>query len=100
MNEQLAPDEQRHLQVLQSYVLAMEEGDIDTIANILLEAQHDRELENMVLEVNDFYQQEDQTTADVTDVTLVQQLLLNTLPVTQERSSSVVATAQSSSGSA
>ena len=69
MNERLTPDAQRHLQVLQRYMLAMENGDIDSIAIVLHEAEQDRALENMLLEVNDFYQQEDHTIAEVTDVT-------------------------------
>jgi hypothetical protein len=38
----------------------------------------------MILEVNDFYQQEDHTLAEPVDVTQVQQLLLNTIPATRE----------------
>ncbi len=83
MNEQLTPDVQRQLQVLQRYMLAMEKGDIDTIANILHEAERDRSIENMVLAVNDFYQQEDHTTVDATDVMAIQQLLRTTIPATQ-----------------
>jgi hypothetical protein len=89
MNEQLTPDAQRHLLVLQRYMLAMEEGDIDTITNILHEAEQDRSLENMVLAVNDFYQQEDHVTVDAADALQVQQLLRNTIPVTRELTETV-----------
>ena len=89
MNEQLTPDAQRHLQVLQRYMLAMESGDIDSMAIVLREAEQDRALENMILEVNDFYQQEDHTIADAADVTLAQQLLHNTIPAMRENESSV-----------
>jgi hypothetical protein len=99
MNEQLTPDAQRHFQVLQRYMLAMERGDIDSIALVLRESEQDRALENMILAVNDFYQQEDHTIADVADVTLAQQLLLNTIPAMKENSSSVGSYAQPSSGS-
>src|SRR5947208_2050502 len=75
MNEQLTPDAQRHLHVLQRYMLAMESGDIDSMAIVLHEAEQDRTLENMLLEVSDFYQQEDHTTPKAADVTLANQLL-------------------------
>ncbi len=80
MNEQLTPDTQRHIQVLQRYMLAMESGDVDSMAIVLREAGQDRALERMILEVNDFYQQEDHTLAEPADVALVQQLLLKAIP--------------------
>jgi hypothetical protein len=80
MNEQLTPDTQRHIHVLQRYMLAMESGDVDSMATVLHEAEQDRVLERMILEVNDFYQQEDHTLAEPADVALVQQLLLKTIP--------------------
>ena len=85
MNEQLTPDRQRHLQVLQRYMLAMECGDVDSMAIVLREAEQDRALERMILEVNDFYQQEDHTLAEPADVALAQQLLLNTIPAMREK---------------
>jgi hypothetical protein len=97
MNEQLTPDAQRHFQVLQRYMLAMENGDIDSMAIVLHEAEQDRALENMILEVNDFYQQEDHTITEPADVTLAQQLLHSTLPAMRENASSVGTSAQSSS---
>lgn len=80
MNEQLTPDTQRHMHVLQRYMLAMERGDVDSMATVLREAEQDRALERMILEVNDFYQQEDHTLAEPADVAQVQQLLLQTIP--------------------
>ena len=85
MNEQLTPDGQRHVQVLQRYMLAMESGDTNSMAAVLREAEQDRALERMILEVNDFYQQEDHTLAEPADVALVQQLLLNTIPAMREK---------------
>ena len=76
MNEQLTPDTQKHIQDLQRYMLAMESGDIDSIATVLREAERDRALERMILEVNDFYQQEDHTLAEPAYAAQVQQLLL------------------------
>ncbi len=58
----------------------MESGDVDTIAAVLREAEQDAELERMVLEFNEVYQQEDSTLAQPADVALVQQLLLDTTP--------------------
>ena len=49
MKERLTPDTQRHIQVLQRYMLAMESGDIDSMAIVLCEAEQDRALENMIL---------------------------------------------------
>ncbi len=97
MNEQLTPDAQRHLHVLQRYMLAMESGDMDSMAIVLHEAEQDRALENMLLEVSDFYQQEDHTTPKAADVTLAQQLLLNTIAAKRENETSLGVTAQSSS---
>ncbi len=79
MNEQLTPN-MRRVQVLHRYMCAMESGDVDTIATVLSEAEHDHALERMILEVNEVYQHEDQTIAQPADVALVQQLLLNTIP--------------------
>jgi hypothetical protein len=80
MYEQLTPDTQRHIQVLQRYMLAMERGDVDSIAAVLSEAQQDHALERMILEVNDFYQQEDRTLVDPADVNQAHQLLIHTIP--------------------
>src|SRR5438552_4454553 len=96
MNERLTPDAQRHIQVLQRYMLAMESGDIDSMAIVLREAEQDRALENMILEVNDFYRLEDHTIAEPADVTLAQQRLLNTIPAMREHEPSVRTSAQSS----
>jgi hypothetical protein len=85
MNEQLTPDGQRHFQVLERYMLAMESGDVDSMAIVLHEAEQDRALERMILEVNDFYQQEDHTLVEPADVALAQQLLLNTIPAMREK---------------
>jgi len=97
MNEQLTPDAQRHLQVLQRYMLAMESGDIDSMAIVLREAEQDRTLENMLFEVNDYYQQEDHTMVEAADVSLAQQILLNTILAMRENASSMGISVQSSS---
>jgi hypothetical protein len=97
MHEQLTPDAQRHIQVLQRYMLAMESGDIDSMAIVLREAEQDRTLENMLLEVNDFYQHEDHTIVEAADITLAQQLLLHTIPVRRENETSLGASTHTSS---
>ena len=79
MNEQLTPDMQQHVEVLHRYICAMESGDIDSMTAVLSEAEQDHVLERMILEVNEVYQHEDQTTVQPADVALVQQLL-NTMP--------------------
>jgi hypothetical protein len=84
MNEQLTPDAQRHLQVLQRYMLAMERGDIDSMSLVLREAERDSALEKIILEVNDFYQQEDHTVANAVDVMQAQQLLHGALAATSQ----------------
>ena len=97
MNEQLTPDGQRYVQVLQRYMLAMESGDTNSMATVLREAEQDRALERMILEVNDFYQQEDHTLAAPADVALVQQLLLNTIPAMREKETVGISTQSSDS---
>jgi len=97
MNEQLTPDGQRYVQVLQRYMLAMESGDTNSMATVLREAEQDRALERMILEVNDFYQQEDRTRAQPADVALVQQLLLNTIPAMREKETVGISTQSSDS---
>jgi hypothetical protein len=80
MSEQLTPGTQRHIQVLQRYMGAMEHGDIDTLVTVLTEAEQDETLGRMILEVNEMYQQEDQTQVESSDVALAQQLLRNAMP--------------------
>lgn len=80
MNEQLTPDMQQRVQVLQRYICAMESGDVETLVGVLHEAEHDCVLERMLLETNEVYQQVDHTLVQPADVALAQQLLLNTIP--------------------
>jgi hypothetical protein len=87
MTEKLTPEAQRHVQVLHRYMLAMESGDIDCMTSILSEAVQDRTLERMIMEANDYYQQEDHTFAAPADVTLAQQQLLKTVPAMRENES-------------
>lgn len=61
MNEQLTPAMLRRAEALRRYICAMESSDIDTLASVLSEAEHDHALEHMILEANDVYQQEDHT---------------------------------------
>jgi hypothetical protein len=79
MNQQLTSEMQQHLQILHRYIAAMENGDIDALTAILTETEHDQTLERMILEINEVYQQEDQTKVQPDDTALVQQILHNAL---------------------
>lgn len=59
MNEQRTPRTRYLVQVLYRYTRALESGDLETVAAILSEAEHDRALERMLLEVNEVYQAAD-----------------------------------------
>jgi hypothetical protein len=80
MNEPLTPTVQQRVQVLHRYMCAMESGDVDTIATVLRQAEHDDALEHMILEVNEVYQQEDHTIVRPADVALAQQHLFTAIP--------------------
>jgi hypothetical protein len=80
MNEPLTSAVQQRVQVLHRYMCAMESGDVDTIATVLRQAEHDDALEHMILEVNEVYQQEDHTIVPPADVALVQQHLFTAIP--------------------
>ena len=54
------------------------------MALVLREAERDPALEKMILEVNNFYQQEDHTNADTVDVMKAQQLLHNARAATSQ----------------
>jgi hypothetical protein len=80
MNEPLTSAVQQRVQVLHRYMCAMESGDVDTIATVLRQAEHDDALEHMILEVNEVYQQEDHTIVRPADVALAQQHLFTAIP--------------------
>ncbi len=81
--------EQRYMQqrvgVLQRYMRALECGDVETLATLLKEAERDRTLEGMILEVNAVYQHEDHTIVQDDDVAIAQQLLLKIADQTTRR---------------
>jgi hypothetical protein len=70
------PFTQQRLQALQRYISALECGNAETIAAVLEDAEHDKALERMLLEVNAVYQFEDRTIVRAADAVVAQQLLL------------------------
>ena len=65
----------KRVQTLQRYMRAMEDGDIETIATLLEDAEQDRALESMILEVNVGYLHRDDTRIPDDDVAHAQQLI-------------------------
>jgi outer membrane protein assembly factor BamB len=55
----LTPIMRQRLKALQRYMQALENGDLDTLAHVLREAEHDRVLEQMVLEMHASEQESD-----------------------------------------
>src|SRR6516225_4174692 len=80
MDDQLTPGMQQRIRILQRYMGAMENGDVDALATVLTEIEQDQTLERMLIEVNEVYEQEDLTQAAPADAALVRQLLLNATP--------------------
>ena len=70
------PLTQHRLQALQRYIRALECGDAEVIVAVLEDAEHDKALERMLLEVNAVYQFEDHTVVRAADAIAAQQLLL------------------------
>lgn len=70
------PFTQQRLQALQRYISALEYGNAETIAAVLEDAEQDKVLERMLLEVNAVYQLEDRTIVRAADAVAAQQLLL------------------------
>src|SRR5205085_2007364 len=81
MHEQHALRQQRlaREKAVYRYTTALEYGDIETIAAVLHQAEQDRILEQMILEVHDVYQDEDRTVVHPDEVVAVQDLLLTLL---------------------
>src|SRR5688572_6470703 len=81
------PNQKRQLSLektLMRYNAALENGDFETVALILQQAERDAELEKMILEVNDFYAAELEEIALEQDAALIRELiqteLLSALP--------------------
>lgn len=75
----------KRVQALQRYMRAMEYGDIETVATMLEDAEQDRALESMILEVHAGYQYEDHTPVQDDDVARAQQLLIGIAHQTMRR---------------
>lgn len=59
MSEKFSHRMGKHLGILQRYMRALETGDLTTLADVLRLAEHDSELERLLLETNLVYQAED-----------------------------------------
>ena len=64
MSEDRAPSEQRLL-ALQRYIQALEENEIESLAAVLLEAEHDQILAGLLQDLDTIYQEIDGTTGAV-----------------------------------
>jgi hypothetical protein len=62
------------------YTSALEQGDFETVAAVLAQAEHDAELERMIVEVNEVLEGEHETAAAEHDAAQVQALLHEHLP--------------------
>lgn len=65
----------KRVQTLQQYMRAMENGDLETVATLLEDAEQDRALESMILEVNAGYQYVDSIPVQANDVAQAQRLI-------------------------
>lgn len=70
------PFTQQRLQALQRYMSALEGGDVEILAAVLEDAEEDKALERMLLEVNAVYQFEDRTIVRTADAVAAQHQLL------------------------
>ena len=71
----MSKDMLRRVQILQQYMRAMKDGDIETVATLLEVAEQDRALENMFLEVNASYQDVDNLPIQQNDIVEAQHLM-------------------------
>lgn len=67
-------------QAVHRYTSALERGDFETVATVLAEAEHDAELERMIVEVNEVLEDEHEAAAAEHDAAQVQALLHEHLP--------------------
>ncbi len=80
MSEQWTTRLQQRMAALYRYTQAMENGDVETISAVLSEAEQDRVLERMILEMNEGYQIEDRTVVHADDIETVQSMLREMTP--------------------
>lgn len=79
MNEQQLRQIKRE-KLLFQYSMALDRGEFETIAAILLQAEDDPELERMILDLNDVYRTDLDDAAQAEDVAIVQQLVNDHFP--------------------
>jgi len=86
MHEQASARQQRlaREKVVYQYITALEQGDIDTIASLLQQAEHDPALEQMILEAHEVYSREDQNAPQPGQIAVVRYKLLNLLSAQEE----------------
>lgn len=71
----MSNDMPKRAQTLQRYMHAMQNGDAETIATLLKDAEQDRALENMLLEVNTSYHDENSMAVQQNDIVQAQNLM-------------------------
>lgn len=80
MNEQVTPAMQQQVQALYRYTEALERGDLEMLTSVLALAAENPALERMLLEVNDAYMAQNETSTRPIDVVQAQ-LALASIPV-------------------
>jgi hypothetical protein len=86
MPEQLSARQQRlaREKAVYQYITALEQGDIDTIAALLQQAEHDPALEQMIMEAHEVYAREDQNAPQPGQIAAIRYKLLNVLTEQEE----------------
>lgn len=86
MPEQLSARQQRlaREKAVYQYITALEQGDIDTIAALLQQAEHDPTLEQMIMEAHEEYAREDQNAPQPGQIAAIRYKLLNVLSEQEE----------------
>lgn len=86
MPEQLSARQQRlaREKAVYQYITALEQGDIDTIAALLQQAEHDPTLEQMIMEAHEEYAREDQNAPQPGQIAAIRYKLLNVLTEQEE----------------
>ncbi|HLX41597.1 MAG TPA: PQQ-binding-like beta-propeller repeat protein [Ktedonobacteraceae bacterium] len=79
MNEQLDPRTRQRIQALQTYTIALEQGNIEATSAVLRAAEHDAVLERMIVELH-MASLETTPSVDPGDMQLIQAILLTYTP--------------------
>lgn len=86
MPEQVSARQQRlaREKAVYQYITALEQGDIDTIAALLQQVEHDPTLEQMIMEAHEEYAREDQNAPQPGQIAAIRYKLLNVLSEQEE----------------